>query len=190
MWFKMCEIARGWRAKIKKDGIELDSCEHVTLDLNTNLELYWEAGEGIPKLLKEKELEITGTIGRFHKDSTLLDLVIPLTKFDLILQRSTTPGDPVIYLYDCYLLSSRIDYEVKDFSKEEFNFIATSISLDIVGRVEPIPSDFEFNSNLALRYAGFEPLYNGLFSSLGDYGGDNFLILEGLNYTGNLGVRA
>ena len=53
-------------------------------------------------------------------------------------------------------------------------------------KAEPDPEDFELIGSYGLRYAGYEPRFTGQHADMGTYGGDNFLIREGIIYDRNL----
>jgi len=66
--------------------------------------------------------------------------------------------------------------------------------LSPMGINEPKPEDFELSASMSIRYAGFEPRFTGQMEDFGAFGGDNFLVKEGIvhewNSTGNMGKRA
>jgi len=59
-----------------------------------------------------------------------------------------------------------------------------------VPKSQPSSEDFEFTASMAFRYAGYEPRFTGSMGDFGTYGGNNFLIQQGMNLTGSMGVRA
>jgi len=127
----MSKIFRGQNAKILKDSVEIGLCQSVTLDIDPSLLPYYEIGVRTPKILKEGPREISGTLEKviINKDWFEQLTTLPPVAFDLVLQISTEVGAPIIYLYNCYLKSGRINIETGDVILESYDFIATDIAL-------------------------------------------------------------
>jgi len=133
----MGTIYKGWNAKIyiatdisdTGTWIEIGCAESVSVDINTNVELYYCIGDRDPYAVVPGNLEITGSMSRVWINCYYLNLLIDddLPTFQLIFMAKNVATAPWLYLYDCYFETGTIDIPQDGILMEDYDFRATSI---------------------------------------------------------------
>jgi hypothetical protein len=131
----MGKIFKSGTAKILINGIEV-GCSNVSIEINNSLEEYYGIEQITPNtIITEGTQEILGHIKRLWVNTYYLSLlginISPFSwnnniPFDLLLESSTDPSSPSLYLYNCRFKKATINIPVSGWLEEEYDFIAIS----------------------------------------------------------------
>lgn len=124
-------VHKGWNAKLWKDGVQVGYADSASVEINSNLEGFFELGSRHAVALAEGNEGISGSFSKAWIDTNYLNLVSSereLTEFDLCFTIGQGP-DIYVYCYDCKFERGALDIPQDGFLKEDYDFLAMTISI-------------------------------------------------------------
>lgn len=135
------QVFKGWKAKILIGELEVGCCSNISVEIKENVEEYYGIERTTPfTMITEGTEEITGSLKHLWVNTYYLRLLgigaVPFAwsnnvSFNLIIESSTDPSSPVLYLYNCRFNKARINIPVSGWIDEEYDFMALSTEADI-----------------------------------------------------------
>jgi hypothetical protein len=124
-------VFKGWNAKIYKDGVLVGYADSASVEIASNLEAFYHIGSRHAQDLVEGNEEVTGSFSKAWIDKNYLALVTAtgaLTEFTLCFGLGTGP-DVYVYCYLCKFEKGALDIPQDGFLKEDYDFIAKSVTI-------------------------------------------------------------
>lgn len=133
----MGTVYRGINAKISIGGIEVGCASEVSVDIDRELEEYFEIDTPFPYSLVEGTQRISGSLKHVWVNTYYLALLVRnptspstiLNEFALTFRANRDGSGPIIYLYNCKFNKVKVNIPQDGWLEEDYDFMALSAAL-------------------------------------------------------------
>jgi hypothetical protein len=133
----MVDIYRGVNAKILIGGIEIGCASEASIDIDRDLEEYYEIDTPFPYALVEGAQKISGSLKHAWINIYYLALLVrnsvspsyALNEFDLTFRANRDGTGPMIFLYNCKFNKVKINVPQDGWLDEDYSFVAKSVAI-------------------------------------------------------------